>query len=168
VSTGAAAEGRSPAALDRTDLRIIVVLQQHPRASYAEIAQELGLDAGEVERRMTSLWADGVIGVVAMTDPIQLGYARMAMIGVVVEGPVDPVVDGLVPDPHVIYLARTEGGFHLLAEVVGASDAHLLELVAGIRRLPGVTRIHTFLENKLVKEDYTYGGVDPERALRHH
>ena len=112
---------------------------------------------------MASMLADGVVGVVAMTDPIQLGYARMAMIGVVVEGPVDPVVDALVADPHVIYLTRTRGELQLLAEVVGASDAQLLELVARIRRLPGVSRIHTFLENKVVKEDYTYGGLD---ALR--
>jgi Lrp/AsnC family transcriptional regulator for asnA, asnC and gidA len=153
--------GQEPARgpVDADDVRIIDVLQRDPRAPYSVVAEALGMGDDEVERRIDSLTQAGVIGVVAMTDPIQLGYARMAMIGVVVEGPVDPVVDALVPDEHVIYLTRTQGGFHLMAEVVGSSDAHLLELVARIRRLPGVSRIHTFLENKMVKEDYTYGGV---------
>jgi Lrp/AsnC family transcriptional regulator, regulator for asnA, asnC and gidA len=150
--------------VDALDVRIIAVLQRDPRAASAVIAQEVGLGEDEVERRIASLTEDGVIGVVAMTDPIQLGYARMAMIGVVVDGPLPPVVDALALDPYVIYLVRIRGGFHVMAEVVGRSDAHLLELVAKIRRLPGVTRIHTFLEKKLVKEDYTYGGVTPSEG----
>jgi Lrp/AsnC family transcriptional regulator, regulator for asnA, asnC and gidA len=147
--------------VDGVDLRVIAVLQRDPRATSSAIAQELGLGEDEVESRIAALADAGVVGVVAMTDPIQLGYARMAMIGVVVDGPLPPVVDALARDPYVIYVVRIRGGFQVMAEVVGRSDAHLLELVAKIRRLPGVTRIHTFLEKRLVKEDYTYGGVTP-------
>ena len=151
--------------IGQTDRRIIAVLQKDPRAPHAAIAESVGLGDSEVEERIRSLAAAGVIGIVAMTDPIQLGYARMAMMGVVVDGPVQPVVDALVRNEHVIYVVRTQGGFHAMAEVVGASDAHLLEQVAMIRRLPGVSRIHTFLEKKLVKEDYTYGGVERLEGL---
>lgn len=142
------------------DLRIIAHLQKNPRAPYAVVARAVGLDEDDVAERVAALVDEGVISIVAMTDPIQLGYARIAMIGIVVNGPVPPVVDALVRQKHVIYLARTQGGFQVMAEVVGASDAELLEHVARIRHLPGVIRIHTFLEKKLIKEDYTYGGVE--------
>ena len=52
----------------------------------------------------------------------------------------------------------TAGGFDILAEVVGRSDAHLLELVTrGSGRSPGVVSIHTFLYLELEKQTYTWG-----------
>jgi Lrp/AsnC family transcriptional regulator for asnA, asnC and gidA len=52
----------------------------------------------------------------------------------------------------------TAGGFDILVEVVGESDAHLLELVtARIRPIPGVASIHTFLYLELEKQTYNWG-----------
>ena len=146
-----------PASLDLTDRRIIERLQADGRVPYAEIAQAIGIEEEDVRARAHRLSEAGVIDVVAVTDPLQLGYPRQAMLGVVVAGPSAPVGDLLAAIEEVIYLARTTGDFDLFAEVVGTSDVHLLELVTRIRRLPGVTRIHTFLYQELVKETYTYG-----------
>jgi Lrp/AsnC family transcriptional regulator for asnA, asnC and gidA len=143
--------------LDLVDRRIVEQLQTDGRVPFAEVAAALGIDEDEVQRRAERLRAAGVIDVVAVTDPLQLGYPRQAMLGLVVDGPSKPVGDLLAAIEEVIYLFRTEGGFDLFAEVVGTSDAHLLELVTRIRHLPGVTRIHTFLYQELVKETYTYG-----------
>ena len=100
---------------------------------------------------------DGVIEIVAVTDPMQLGYPRMAMLGILTEGPAEPVGEMIARIEEVIYEARTSGGFDLLVELVGTNDAHLLELVTRIRQLPGVTHIDTFLYQELVKETYAYG-----------
>ncbi|MBV9830159.1 MAG: Lrp/AsnC ligand binding domain-containing protein [Marmoricola sp.] len=92
-----------------------------------------------------------------MTDPMQLGYPRMAMLGIVTDGPAAPVGEAIAGIEEVIYEARTTGGFDLIVELVGTSDAHLLELVTRIRQLPGVTHIDTFLYQELVKATYAYG-----------
>jgi Lrp/AsnC family transcriptional regulator, regulator for asnA, asnC and gidA len=143
--------------LDDTDRRIIEHLQRDGRASFTTIATDLGIDEGEVESRVEVLRSAGVISIVAVTDPLQLGYPRNAMLGIEVDGAVKPVAESLERIEEVVYLALTDGGFDLLAEVVGTSDAHLLELVTRIRPLPGVKRIHTFLYQELVKESYAYG-----------
>jgi Lrp/AsnC family transcriptional regulator for asnA, asnC and gidA len=143
--------------LDDTDRRIIEHLQHDGRASFSTIATELETDEGEVESRVERLRSAGVIDIVAVTDPLQLGYPRNAMLGIEVDGDVKSVAESLGRIEEVVYLALTGGGFDLLAEVVGTSDAHLLELVTRIRPLPGVKRIHTFLYQELVKESYAYG-----------
>jgi Lrp/AsnC family transcriptional regulator for asnA, asnC and gidA len=157
VSPGGLQRSRVPASLDLTDRRIIERLQADGRVSFAEIARAIGVEEADVRARADRLREAGVIDVVAVTDPLKLGYPRQAMLGLVVDGPSEPVGDLLAAIEEVIYLARTEGGFDLFAEVVGTSDVHLLELVTRIRHLPGVTRIHTFLYQELVKETYTYG-----------
>jgi Lrp/AsnC family transcriptional regulator for asnA, asnC and gidA len=157
VSPGGLRRSKVPASLDLTDRRLIERLQDDGRVPFAEIARAIGVDEAEIQARAERLREAGVIDVVAVTDPLRLGYPRQAMLGVVVEGPSAPVGDLLAEIEEVIYLARTTGGFDLFAEVVGTSDVHLLELVTRIRRLPGVTRIHTFLYQELVKETYTYG-----------
>jgi Lrp/AsnC family transcriptional regulator for asnA, asnC and gidA len=148
---------QSPSLLDHTNRRIIEHLQHDGRVPCTTIAAELGVGPDEVESRVEELRSAGVIDVVAVTDPLQLGYPRNAMLGIEVDGAVKPVAAALERIEEIIYLALTEGGFDLLAEVVGTSDAHLLELVTRIRPIPGVRRIHTFLYLELVKETYAYG-----------
>ena len=148
--------------LDRTNRRIIEHLQHDGRVPFTTIAADLGVEPAEVESRIAELRSAGVIDVVAVTDPLQLGYPRNAMLGIEVDGAVKPVAEALEQIEEVVYLALTDGGFDLLAEVVGTSDAHLLELVTRIRPLPGVKRIHTFLYQELVKETYAYGTADIE------
>jgi Lrp/AsnC family transcriptional regulator for asnA, asnC and gidA len=168
VTPGGLRRTRAPASLDLVDRQIVERLQADGRVPFAEVAEALALQEAEVHARAERLREIGVIDVVAVTDPLQLGYPRQAMLGVVVDGPSEPVGDLLAAIEEVIYLARTDGGFDLLAEVVGTSDVHLLELVTRIRRLPSVTRIHTFLYQELIKETYTYGTgwgpADPARA----
>ena len=161
---GPSGEDGPGAVLDRLDRRIVELLQVDGRASFASIAGELGVTEEEVSERIASLVSHRVIEVVAVTDPLQLGYPRQAMLGVITEGPSRPVGEQIARIEEVIYQARTEGDFDLMVEVVGTSDAHLLELVARIRRLPGVQRIHTFLYQELVKETYAYG-VGADTAL---
>ena len=143
--------------LDQLDRQIIEFLQDDGRVPFGTIAAALSLTEGAVHTRVSTMVAAGVIDIVAVTDPLQLGYPRQAMLGVITDGPARPVGQAIARIDEVIYQALTQGEFDGLAEVVGTSDAHLLELVTRIRRLPGVQRIHTFLYSELVKETYTYG-----------
>ena len=93
-------------------------------------------------QRVKQLTDAGVIQITAVSDPLQLGFARQAMLGITVERNLTKQVAKALADiPEVVYVVITAGGFDILVEVVGESDAHLLELVtAASGRSPGWCR----------------------------
>jgi Lrp/AsnC family transcriptional regulator for asnA, asnC and gidA len=147
--------------IDSASKAIIEQLQQDGRRDYAVIGASLGLSELAVRQRVEQLTDAGVMQIVAVTDPLQLGFARQAMVGVIVDGELKAVAEALAAIEEVDYVVITAGGFDILAEVVGRSDAHLLELVTSrIRPIPGVVSIHTFLYLELQKQTYTWGVHD--------
>ncbi|MDQ3628581.1 MAG: Lrp/AsnC family transcriptional regulator [Actinomycetota bacterium] len=144
--------------LDEVSKAIIEQLQQDGRRPYATIAKAVGLSEAAVRQRVQRLLDSGVMQIVAVTDPMQLGFARQAMIGITVEGPIEPVADALAAMDDIDYVVVTAGGFDLLAEVVAESDAHLLELLSTrIRVIPGVRATQSFVYLKLHKQTYSWG-----------
>lgn len=150
--------------LDPLDLAIVARLQVDGRAPYASIATQLDVTAEHVEQRVVALMDAGLFEIVAVTDPMHVGFSRQALLGIEVDGPVSAVVTAISHLEEVIYLVRVSTRIDLLAEVVGSSDARLLELVAQIRRVPGVRRIHTALLSEVVKESYAFGSPSELRA----
>ncbi len=147
-----------PAEMDPATKKIIGLLQLDGRRPYAEIADEVGIPEAEVVERVRRLTDAGVIQITAVTDPLQLGFARQAMLGLRVElDRVKEVAAQLAEIDEVVYVVLTAGGFEIISEVIGNSDAHLLEIVARIKPLTGVVSIHTFLYLELEKQVYTWG-----------
>jgi Lrp/AsnC family transcriptional regulator for asnA, asnC and gidA len=96
--------------------------------------------------------------IVAVTDPLTVGFTRQAMLGIRVEGDIEPVADALAAMDEVDYVVVTAGSFDLLAELVCEDDEHLLELInKRIRSLPGVRSTESFVYLKLRKQTYTWG-----------
>ncbi len=149
---------RGAAVLDDVAKRIIEQLQQDGRRSYAAIGKEVGLSEAAVRQRVQRLIDSGVMQVVAVTDPLQLGFARQAMVGIAVSGPLEPVAEALADMDEVDYVVITAGTYDVLAEVVCESDEHLLELISEkIRAIDGVARTETFMYLKLRKQTYSWG-----------
>ncbi len=149
---------RPGTALDGVSKAIIEQLQQDGRRSYAAIGKEVGLSEAAVRQRVQRLNESGVMQVVAVTDPLQLGFARQAMVGIGVTGPLGPVADQLAEMDEVDYVVMTAGSFDILAEVVCEDDTELLELLTKrIRTLPGVQTTETFVYLKLNKQHYNWG-----------
>lgn len=144
--------------LDDISKSIIEVLQVDGRASYATIAKEVGLSEAAVRQRVQRLLDAGIMQIVAVTDPIQVGFRRQAMIGIRVSGDMSAVGDALTEMPEVDYVVTTAGSFDLLAEVVCEDDEQLLDLLSTrIRVLPGVRSTETFVYLKLNKQHYNWG-----------
>ncbi len=144
--------------LDDVSMAIIKELQQDGRRAYATIGKAVGLSEAAVRQRVQKLVDAGVMQIVAVTDPMQLGFATQAMIAISVTGDVERVAADLEKLDEVDYIVVTAGSFDLLAEVVVEDDAHLLTLVNGrIRAITGVTRTESFLYLKLVKQTYNWG-----------
>jgi Lrp/AsnC family transcriptional regulator for asnA, asnC and gidA len=159
-STAAEEEGGSAATpfLDAPNRAIIEALQRDGRQPYGAIAQAVGLSEAAVRRRVQRLRETGIMQIVAVTDPLQLGFTRQAMIGITVEGDVRVVADKLSALPDVDYVVMCAGSFDLLAEVVCEDDERLLEVLNdSVRSIAGVRGTETFLYLKLAKQTYTWG-----------
>lgn len=138
--------------------RIVEQLQQDGRRSYADIGKHVGLSEAAVRQRVQRLTETGVMQIVAVTDPMQLGFYRQAMIGIRVSGDVREIADRLAGLSAVDYVVLTAGTFDLLVEVVCENDDDLIELLnAEIRTLPGVVSTDTFVYLKLRKQFYNWG-----------
>jgi Lrp/AsnC family transcriptional regulator for asnA, asnC and gidA len=149
---------RAAVSLDDVSKAIIEQLQQDGRRSYAAIGKVVGLSEAAVRQRVQRLIDGGVMQIVAVTDPLELGFARQAMVGVNVQGEVEPVAEALAELDEVDYVVITAGSFDLLVEVVATSDERLLEIVsAQIRSIPGVVRTETFMYLRLQKQTYSWG-----------
>jgi Lrp/AsnC family transcriptional regulator for asnA, asnC and gidA len=144
--------------LDDIAKHIIELLQEDGRQSYAAIAKAVGLSEAAVRQRVQRLLDAEVMQIVAVTDPLQVGFSRQAMIGIRASGDLITVGDALTAMPEVDYVVTTAGSFDILAEVVCEDDDHLLDLLnQQIRILPGVTSTETFVYLKLNKQHYNWG-----------
>jgi Lrp/AsnC family transcriptional regulator for asnA, asnC and gidA len=160
VQTRKAPGGRASAEplLDDVNKAIIEQLQQDGRRSYAAMAAAVGLSEAAVRQRVQRLLDAGIMQIVAVTDPLRVGFKRQAMIGVRVTGDTRVVADALAVLPEVDYVVITAGSFDLLLEIVAEDDEHLISLVNDhIRALPQVRETETFVYLRLVKQTYTWG-----------
>lgn len=144
--------------LDEMSKAIIEQLQQDGRRSYAGIGKSVGLSEAAVRQRVQRLVDTGVMQIVAVTDPLQLGFARQAMIGIRCTGDTSKVAEKLAKIDAVDYVVLTAGTFDAIIEVVCENDAELLELLnKEIRAVQGVTSTETLVYLKLVKQQYNWG-----------
>jgi Lrp/AsnC family transcriptional regulator for asnA, asnC and gidA len=144
--------------IDAVSNAIIEQLQQDGRRPYATIGKAVGLSEAAVRQRVQKLLDQGVMQIVAVTDPLTVGFRRQAMVGIRVDGDIDPVADTLTALDEVDYVVITAGSFDLMVEIVCEDDDHLLDLVnKRIRALPGVRSTETFVYLKLRKQTYTWG-----------
>src|SRR4051794_39399609 len=132
--------------LDDVNKQIIELLQRDGRMSYAGLAKVVGLSEAAVRQRVQRLLDNAVMQIVAVTDPLTLGFARQVMVGLKVEGDMRPVAAALAQIPEVDYVVICAGAYDLLAELVCTDDDHLLVLLNDkIRAIPGVTGTETFV-----------------------
>ena len=144
--------------LDDTAKAIIRELQVDGRRSYAAIGKAVGLSEAAVRQRVQRLTEAGIMQVVAVTDPLEMGFARQAMIGIKAEGALEPIADELAAMDEIEYVVITAGSFDLLAEVLCESDEQLLRVLSErVRSIKGVKGTETFVYLKLVKQTYSWG-----------
>lgn len=146
------------APLDETAKSIIQQLQSDGRRSYSDIGKAIGLSEAAVRQRVQKLTDSGILQIVAVTDPLQMGFNRQAMIGIRTNGDSRGLVERLTEMREIDYVVLTAGSFDILVEVVCEDDDELIELLhSKIRTLPGVVETETFVYLKLHKQLYNWG-----------
>lgn len=144
--------------LDAASKAIIEQLQADGRRSYSAIGQAVGLSEAAVRQRVQKLVESGVMQIVAVTDPLQIGFTRQALIGIKADGDTRLVAQALAELPEVDYVVSTAGSFDLLIEVICEDDDHLHDLLnSTIRTMPAVRSTETFVYLHLHKQQYNWG-----------
>lgn len=143
--------------LDRLSKAIIEQLQEDGRRSYAAIARAVGLSEAATRQRVQRLLDEGIVQIAAVTDAGAVGFHRMALLGINVEGALESVAEKLTGVPEAEYVVVCAGQFDCLVEVVCEDDEHLLRVVDNIRAVPGVRSTETFVYLKVAKESYQWG-----------
>jgi len=143
--------------IDDLDKAIIRHLQVDGRMPYSKLGPAVGLSQAAVRQRVQRLLEKGAMQVVAVTDPVTLGFAVQAMIGIGVEGNVKAVADALSAVHEVEYVVITAGRFDLLVEVVCKDMHELFDLVNDrIRPVNGVRSTEIFTYLVLAKQTYSW------------
>jgi Lrp/AsnC family transcriptional regulator for asnA, asnC and gidA len=124
--------------LDDVDKRIVEALQESGRASFRRVAADIGVSEATVRARYARLAAANVVQVLAITNPLELGFEAMTMVGVKTSGPPGPVADEIATWPEASYVVITAGRYDLLVELVCADRRQLLELTNRVRAVDGV------------------------------
>nr|WP_268248833.1 Lrp/AsnC family transcriptional regulator [Actinoplanes ianthinogenes] len=144
--------------MDEINKQIIDHLQRDGRMSYATLAKTIGLSEAAVRQRVQRLLDNGLMQIVAVTDPLTLGFARQAMVGLRVNGDLREIADELASIPEVDYVVICAGRYDLLVELVCTDDEHLLDLLnEKVRTIQGVAAVDTFMYLKLAKQTYAWG-----------
>jgi Lrp/AsnC family transcriptional regulator, regulator for asnA, asnC and gidA len=146
----------TPETLDEVDRSIIAAMQVDGRVSFSQIAGQLNVSPGMIRLRYSRLVELGVLKVVAISNPLHMGYQTMALIGIRVEGSkLLKVADQISKLDEVIYLIITSGRFDLFAEVMCRDHADLLNfLTKRLASIQGVRDSESFMHLRIVKEVY--------------
>lgn len=143
--------------LDEVDKAIIRELQVDGRAAYSRLAPHVGLSEAAVRQRVNRLQDRGVMQIVAVTDPVSLGFPVQAMLGIKVGQAVDATAEKLSQIDSVDYTVITTGRFDVLAEVVCHDADHLLQLSDQIRDVDGVREVEVMTYLRMVQQNYDCG-----------
>ena len=148
--------GNEASQTDQIDLRIIEALRKDGRVAFAQIAEQLNVSPGMVRLRYNRLSEQGYLKVVAITNPLRMGFKTMAMIGIRVDGSKLLDIAGKISSlDEVIYLVVSSGRFDLFAEVVCRDHEDLLRFITEkLSTIDGVRESESFLHLKIVKEVY--------------
>ena len=147
--------------LDDVGKAILRQLQQDGRRSYTAIGAAVGLSEAAVRQRVRALVDSGVLQIVAVADPITLGFGVMATVGVAVSGDAREAAETISRIAEVDYCVLTSGRYDLQLELVCRDNEHLLSVINDrIRTVPGVRETETSICLRVHKQTYDYGTPD--------
>jgi len=149
--------------MDRIDRAIIQALKEDGRAPFSRIAEQLGVSPGMIRQRVQRLNDRGILQVVAVTNPLKIGYHTMALIGVKADGHhLQDIARQIAAFDEVIYLTICSAAYNLLVEVLCLDNSHLLSfLTEKLYSVEGVRDTETFIYLDIVKEIYAWASPAP-------
>src|SRR5580765_60785 len=152
--------------IDRTSQRIIAILQRDGRSPNTVIAREVGISESAVRARIQALTSAGILQIIGLTDPGNMGFGVMALIGVQASNDLNRIAELVATWPETTYVVISAGSFDLLIELVCTDNNDLLRVVERIRAVDGVRSTESFIYISRHKLNYAWASESdqPTRA----
>jgi len=151
--------------LDELDRKLLALLQQQGRRSFADLGRDVGLSTPAVKRRVDRLEAAGVIrGYAAVVDVTHLGAGFEAIAEVYCADKTVPrdVLRAVTSIPEVVSAVTVSGEPDAVLRVQVEDIAHLERVIEALRRHPTIVRTRTMLVlSVLVDRPTVLPGKDP-------
>lgn len=145
--------------LDTLDERIVALLRDNARLSFADIGTEVGLSAPAVKRRVDRLQASGAIrGFTVLVDPATLGWTTEAYVELFCQGKTSPdaIRQGLERFPEVVGASTVTGDADALVHILAADIHHFEQVLERMNSEPYVVRTRSVLVlSRLLERDAT-------------
>ena len=145
--------------LDKLDCQLICLLQIDGRMSNIAIAQKLGISEYTVRNRVKRLLENETIKIVAVANPINLGFEIAGNLKIKIDlKKTDEVLENLKKIDSLIWVALTTGGTDIDVDFIARSFKEFKELIfKKISRIDGVLSAETSLMVDLVKDTHNWG-----------
>jgi len=143
--------------LDKTDTKILRVLQHDGRISNLKLAEAVHLSPTAVLERVKRLTREGfILGYEARLDPARLGAGLLVFVEVVLDRTTPDVMGAfkaaVQARPEILECHLVAGGFDYLLKTRVADMHAYRELLASVLwSLPGVRETHTYAVMEEVK-----------------
>ncbi|WP_161629991.1 Lrp/AsnC family transcriptional regulator [Desulfogranum mediterraneum] len=150
--------------LDRVDCEIISLLQEDGRISNIEIAKQINVSEGTVRSRLNRLIKNEIIQIVAVSNPIKLGFTLVGHLRISAEPThIEQVAAQLREIDQLWFIVATTGGHTGIdAEFIAKDlDEFNALILSRINRIQGVTRVETTLTLDFLKRRYDWGTAGP-------
>ena len=146
-------------ALDSVDCQMIQLLQKDGRISNTDIAKNIGISEATVRTRLNRLIEEEYIQIVAVSNPIKLGFDIVGNIRIHVEiKKMDKIIRELKKLKPLWFIVQTTGGTGIDTEFVVKSLDELNKLIfENINKIDGIIKTETSLFLKYIKRQYDWG-----------
>lgn len=140
--------------MDPISLGAIAILRENGRATYTEIAEQLGSTRNVVAPKVRALLDSGEYEVIAAVHPNILNLHTMVHIATRVRGPVRPVLEAVNQLDRAVFVSRTDGTYQLILELHCSDDAELSHLLSQIRSIQSVSDLRFHRYQRIVRSAY--------------
>jgi len=140
--------------LDKIDRKLLNLLQEDAKASYAKLAKKLGISSSGIHKRVKKLVDTGMVRkFVAVVDPQLVGKKLKAFMGISTSpGTCGEVIAQLSQRPEVLEIHEVAGEHDLFVKLVTDDTLKLNEILHEIDKIPGVSSTRTLIVLKTEKE----------------
>lgn len=144
--------------LDKTDLKIIRLLQNDGRMASSEIAKTIDVPEATIRYRLKKLIDKEYIQIVAAANPIKLGFGIVACISIEAEiRQVDYVISQLEKIERVSYIAQMTSAPNIEIETYIETINELHKLLSQVEIIDGVIQVKTAFIRRIIRERFDFG-----------